>query len=97
MAQGQFALSRDELWKILVDTVHALPMYKNHKRYVEDVMIKERPDISSQELAVQLNIPLGEALVLLDEIHVGRTKPNVSDVAASSGKISDRSLLDFTG
>ena len=29
-------LDRDELWKLLVEAVHALPMYRSHKRYVED-------------------------------------------------------------
>ena len=61
-------MQKDELWKLLVDTVHSLPMYKHHKHYVQEVMVKERPEISAKELAVQINIPLGEAIVLLDEI-----------------------------
>jgi hypothetical protein len=89
------SLQRDELWKVLVDTVHALPMYKNHKRYVEDSMIKEKPDISPQELAVQINIPLGEALVLLDEIRGPPTEQNAGIPAASSPKPAGRTLLDF--
>ena len=96
MSNRSKELSRDELWKILVETVHALPMYKNHRRYVADVMLKERPDISSQELAVQLNIPLGEAIVLLEEVRVGEAKANLAGVVPASSKISDRSLLDFT-
>jgi hypothetical protein len=85
---------RDELWKILVDTVHVLPMYKNHKRYVVDSMIKEKPDISPQELAVQLNITLGEALVLLDEIR-GPTEQRIKVTGSSSPKPPGRTLLDF--
>lgn len=31
------SLPKEELWKVLVETVHALPMYKNHKRYVHRI------------------------------------------------------------
>ena len=60
-------------------------------------MIKETPQISPQELAVQLNVPLGETIVLLDEI---RGKQPLRDTASSdSEKTSkspvDRSLLEF--
>lgn len=40
-------------------------------------MIKETPEISPKELAVQLNIPLGEAVVLLDEIRGSKTHDHV--------------------
>jgi hypothetical protein len=85
LSQVPGGLEKEELWKLLVDTAHALPMYKNHKRYVEDVMAKEKPEISPQELSVQLNIPLGEALVLLGEVRAGKSQ-----------KSSDRSLSDFS-
>ncbi len=88
-------MQKDELWKLLVDTVHSLPMYKHHKRYVQEVMVKERPEISAKELAVQINIPLGEAIVLLDEIRPASVSQGSSDVAASSGKNVNRTLLDF--
>jgi hypothetical protein len=87
-------LPKEELWKVLVETVHALPMYKNHKRYVEGSMIKEKPEISPQELAVQINIPLGEALVMLDEIR-GPTSEQGTVLQRSSTKPSSRTLLDF--
>jgi hypothetical protein len=72
-------------------------MYKSHKRYVEDFMIKETPEISPKELAVQLNIPLGEALVLLDEISGSKTQDRAwssSPTASKSGV--DRSLLEYS-
>jgi hypothetical protein len=97
MAQARVALQKDELWKLLVDTVHALPMYKNHKRYVQDVMLKERPDISPQELAVQINIPLGEAIVLLDEVRGVGLHQGEAESGASGAKSVDRTLLDFNG
>lgn len=57
-----------DLWRILVETVHALPMYKYHKRYVKTVLLKEKPKVEPQDLAFLLDIPLGEAMVLLSEI-----------------------------
>ena len=91
------AFEREELWKLLVETVHSLPMYKSHKRYVEEIMIKETPLISAQELAVQLNIPTGEAIVILDEI---RGKLPIRDLTSfdsekSSNTANDHSLLEF--
>jgi len=90
-------LGRDELWKLLVETVHSLPMYKSHRRYVEEIMIKETPQISPQELAVQLNIPLGETIVLLDEIR--GEQPLRDSTSSDSEKASkttvDRTLLEF--
>lgn len=56
------------LWAILVDVVHALVMYKHHKAYVKEVVLSEKPEITPQELAGRLNIPLGEALVILYEL-----------------------------
>ena len=90
-------LERDELWKLLIETVHSLPMFKSHKRYVEEIMIKETPGISPQELAVQLNITLGEAIVLLDEIR-GHTDQDrtTSDSEKPSRTRIDKSLLDFS-
>ena len=90
-------LGRDELWKLLIETVHSLPMFKSHKRYVEEIMIKETPGISPQELAVQLNITLGEAIVLLNEIR-GHTVLNrtSSDSEKPSRTTIDKSLMDFS-
>jgi len=92
MGQRGASLQKDELWKLLVDTVHSLPMYKHHKHYVEDVMLKEKPGISPQELAVQLNVTLGEAIVLLDELREEGPKAIGS---GDSSKPAGRTLLDF--
>jgi len=88
-AQGRISLQRDELWKLLVDTVHALPMYNHHKHYVQEVMLKEKPEISAKELAVQVNIPLGEAIVMLDELR------NPASTTTPNEKPATRTLLDF--
>ncbi len=94
MAQIFHGFEKEELWKLLVETAHALPMYKNHKRYVGDVLLNETPEISPQVLSVQLNIPLGEAMVLLEEIRDEKPAKGLA-ATASTSKGADRSLLDF--
>lgn len=59
---------KEKLWPILVETVHAMVMYAHHKAYTREVILQEKPDINPQELAARLNIPLGEALVILKEL-----------------------------
>ena len=56
------------LWPVLVETVHDMIMYSHHKAYTRDVVLHEQPDITSQNLATKLSIPLGEALVILHEL-----------------------------
>jgi len=70
-------------------------MYKQHKHYVQEVMVKERPDISAKELAVQINIPLGEAIVLLDELRPASVSQTSAEIAAGHNKTVNRTLLDF--
>jgi len=76
-----------------VQTAHALLMYNNHKRYLEEVMLKERPEISPQELAIRLSIPIGEALVLLSETRGQRV---ASQMTEDAPKGDHRSILDYT-
>lgn len=59
---------KSPLWPVLVDTVHALVMYRYHKRYVSTVILGERPNITPKDLSVRLRIPYGEALVLIHEL-----------------------------
>ena len=56
------------LWPVLVETVHAMVMYPHHKAYTRDVVFHEQPDITSQDLATKLGMPLGEAFVILQEL-----------------------------
>jgi len=60
--------AKNRLWPILVETAHALVMYPQHKAYVREVILHEKPDIKPNELAARLKIPLGEALVILYEL-----------------------------
>jgi hypothetical protein len=59
---------KEKLWPVLVETVHAMVMYAHHKAYTREVILHEKPDITPQELASKLSIPLGEALVILHEL-----------------------------
>jgi hypothetical protein len=59
---------KEKLWPILVETVHALVMYPTHKAYTRETMLQKKPDITASELANRLNMPLGEALVILHEL-----------------------------
>jgi len=61
---------KDPLWPILVETVHTLVLYPHHKAYVERVLLPERPDITSRDLATTLGISSGEAMVLLHELRM---------------------------
>ncbi|MEM3536590.1 MAG: hypothetical protein QXF44_02315 [Candidatus Bathyarchaeia archaeon] len=60
--------AKEKLWPILVETVHAMVMYPHHKAYTRDVLLHEKPDITPDELASMLGIPIGEALVILYEL-----------------------------
>jgi hypothetical protein len=59
---------KEKLWPILVETVHASVMYPSHKAYTRDDVLREKPDNTALELANRLNMPLGEAVVILYEL-----------------------------
>lgn len=59
---------KEKLWSVLVETVHASVMYPTHKAYIRDTIMPAKPDIEASELANRLNMPLGEALVILYEL-----------------------------
>ncbi len=60
--------TKETLWLMLVETVHAATMYPVHKSYTREEIMRENPDIIPAELAIRLNMPLGEALVILHEL-----------------------------
>jgi hypothetical protein len=60
--------TREKLWPVLVETVHALVMYPHHKAYTRDTVLPEKPEIFTADLAARLNIPFGEALVIQCEL-----------------------------
>ena len=66
---------KEKLWPILVETVHASVMYPSRKAYTRDMILPEKADMTPTELAARLNMPLGEALVVLYELAEERKSP----------------------
>ena len=62
------------LWQILVDVVKTMTMFPHHKAYVRDVLLVGQPQINAEDLALKLNISLGESLVILYELHKVESK-----------------------
>jgi hypothetical protein len=60
--------SKNPLWRFLVEVVHNLPLYPNHKSYTRDVLLIEKPELDSLELSQRLDMPLGEAMVIIQEL-----------------------------
>ena len=60
--------TKEKLWQLLVEAVHASVMYPTHKAYSRDKILPEKADVTADELADRLNMPFGEALVILDEL-----------------------------
>ena len=58
----------NSLWPVLVETVHSIVMYRYHKAYIRDNLLQEQPEINPTELAGELDISLGESLVILYEL-----------------------------
>ena len=60
--------TKERLWQLLVEAVHASVMYPTHKSYTRDTILPQKADVSALELAERLGMPFGEALVILDEL-----------------------------
>jgi hypothetical protein len=43
-------------------------MFPTHKAYTRDSILPQKADVSAEELAQRLEMPLGEALVILIEL-----------------------------
>lgn len=56
-------------WRaILEETVTSMVLYPHLLDYTRTHILPKRPKITAEELAVQLRIPLGVAIVLLDKL-----------------------------
>jgi hypothetical protein len=60
--------TKERLWTMLVQQVHASVMYPTHKAYTRENILPQKPDVTPLELAERLNLRLGEAIVILDEL-----------------------------
>jgi hypothetical protein len=67
--------TREKLWPILIEMVHTSVMYPSRKAYTRDTILPEKADTTPTELAARLNMPLGEALVILYELTEERKSP----------------------
>jgi hypothetical protein len=67
--------SKEKLWQLLVEAVHASVMYPTHKAYTRDKILPQKTDITATELAERLGMPLGEALIILCELADERKCP----------------------
>jgi hypothetical protein len=60
--------SKERLWQLLVDVVRASIMYPTHKAYTRDTILPSKVDLSALELSERLGMPLGEAIVILEDL-----------------------------
>jgi len=67
--------TKEKLWQLLVETVHASVMYPTHKAYTRDSILPQKADVTANELVERLGMPLGEALVILSELTEDRKCP----------------------
>ncbi len=67
--------TKEKLWQLLVEAVHASVMYPTHKAYTRDSILPQKADVTANELAERLGMPLGEALVILGELTEERKCP----------------------
>ena len=75
MSFGEF--TKEKLWAMLIETVHASVMYPSHKAYVRETILREKPEMTAVELANRLSITLGEAIVILNELAEERKSPQI--------------------
>ncbi|MGY5861038.1 MAG: hypothetical protein RTU09_01495 [Candidatus Thorarchaeota archaeon] len=59
----------ESLWPILVETARRSPLYANLTGYIREEILPKEPEVSVRELASRLSISVGEALVILYDIH----------------------------
>lgn len=63
---------------MIVETAKANVMYPTHKAYTRDTLLRENPELTADELAMRLNMPIGEALVILDELRSEEKKTSLT-------------------
>lgn len=61
-------LDKNPLWGVLVEAVHSLPLYRSHKNYIKEVIRPKNPNARPEELSEMLGMPLGETMVILEEL-----------------------------
>jgi hypothetical protein len=64
--------TKEKLWTMLVEQVHASVMYPTHKAYTRESILPQKPNVTPLELAERLGLRLGEAIVILEELAAER-------------------------
>jgi hypothetical protein len=67
--------TKEQLWQLIVEAVHASVMYPTHKAYTRNSILPHKADVSPNELAEMLEMPLGESLVILSELAADKKPP----------------------
>ena len=67
--------TKEQLWQMIVETVHGSVMYPTHKAYIRDSILLQKADVSANELAEMLEMSLGESLVILSELVADKKPP----------------------
>ena len=68
MSGGYSEVKQNPLWPLLVETAKANPLYAHHLAYIRDRVLPNAENLDPRELSARLGIPLGEVLVILDEL-----------------------------
>jgi hypothetical protein len=74
VSQEKTAPTRD-WWVILQETVKSMVLFPHHMAYTRDHILPTRPLITPEELVIQLDVPLGVALVILDQLKTEQQEP----------------------
>ncbi len=67
--------TKEQLWQLIVETVHCSVMYPTHKAYTRDSILPQKADVSANELSEMLEMSLGESLVILNELMADKRPP----------------------
>lgn len=60
--------TKEQILELLVDTVHSIILYPQHKSYINNLILGDENNQEPQLLAARLNITLGEVLIILKEL-----------------------------
>ena len=80
--------TKEKLWQLLVEAVHASVMYPTHKAYTRDSILPQKADVTANELAERLGMPLGEALGNSWRTDRRKKMPNVDVFSVLSSKFN---------
>ena len=52
--------TKEKLWQLLIEAVHASVMYPTHKAYTRENILPQKADVTANELAERLGMPLAK-------------------------------------